>query len=234
MSAQVRDQLIALFEARHMAPGDRVPSEAEIAELCTVGRSTAREALKLLEQDGIVLVERGRGRFLSSLAALHIDRPVTRFESTTDMLEALGYHGAQALVLSAAEDKPDDAEREALGLADDDSVIRLERLRSRGDEPLVYSVETLPRNCIPGPVKHVNWAGSLTDLLAAQGYLMASSAARIQAQDLPQEAQDTYHLAGLGPWLLITETVVTTAGRPVLRSQDYHRGSLFAFNVLRR
>jgi GntR family transcriptional regulator len=233
-SAQVRDQLIALFEARQTAPGDRVPSEAEIAELCKVGRSTAREALKLLEQDGIVLVERGRGRFLSSLFALHVDRPVTRFESTTSMLETLGYHDAKTLVLSAAEDKPDAAERDALGLADTESVIRLERLRSSGDEPLVYTVETLPRACIPGPVKHVNWAGSLTDLMAAQGYILASSAARIQAQDLPQEAQDTYNLAGLGPWLLITETVVTTAGRPVLRSQGYHRGSLFAFNVLRR
>lgn len=40
--------------------------------------------------------------------------------------------------------------------------------------------------------------------------------------------------AGFGPWLLISETVVTTTGRPVLRSQGYHRGSLFAFNVLRR
>ncbi len=107
MSAQVRDQLIALFEARQAAPGDRVPSEAEIAELCNVGRSTAREALKLLEQDGIVLVERGRGRFLSSLSALHIDRPVTRFESTTSMLEALGYQDAKTLVLSAVEDAPD-------------------------------------------------------------------------------------------------------------------------------
>jgi GntR family transcriptional regulator len=233
-SAQVRDQLIALFEARQTGPGDRVPSESEIAELCNVGRSTAREALKLLEQDGIVLVERGRGRFLSSLFALHIDRPVTRFESTTSMLEALGFHDAKTLVLSATEDKPDAAEREALGLEEPDSVIRLERLRSSGDEPLVYCVETLPRACIPGPVKHVNWAGSLTDLLAAQGYMMASSAARIQAQDLPEEAQETYNLAGLGPWLLISETVVTTAGRPVLRSRGYHRGSLFAFNVLRR
>ena len=234
MSAQVRDQLIALFEARQAAPGDRVPSEAEIAELCNVGRSTAREALKLLEQDGIVLVERGRGRFLSSLSALHIDRPVTRFESTTSMLEALGYHDAKTLVLSVVEDAPDAAERDALGLPEGEPVLRLERLRSSGDEPLVFSVETLPRACIPGPVKHVNWAGSLTDLLAAQGFLMASSAARIQAQDLPTAVQDTYHLAGMGPWLLITEIVVTTAGRPVLRSQGYHRGSLFAFNVLRR
>jgi GntR family transcriptional regulator len=233
-SAQVRDQLIALFEARQTAPGDRVPSEAEIAELCNVGRSTAREALKLLEQDGLVLVERGRGRFLSSLFAVHIERPVTRFESTTSMLEALGYGDAKTLVLSATEDEPDAAERDALGLADTDSVIRLERLRSSGDEPLVYTVETLPRACIPGPVKHVNWAGSLTDLMAAQGHMLASSAARIQAQDLPEEAQDTYNLAGLGPWLLITETVVTTAGRPVLRSRGYHRGSLFAFNFQRR
>jgi GntR family transcriptional regulator len=68
-----------------MAPGDRVPSEAEIVTLCGVGRSTAREALKLLEQDGIFRVERGRGRVLSPLAALHIDRPITRFESTTEM-----------------------------------------------------------------------------------------------------------------------------------------------------
>jgi GntR family transcriptional regulator len=233
MSAQVRDQLVELFAARQMKPGDRVPSEAEIAELCGVGRSSAREALKLLEQDGIVLVERGRGRFLSSLSALQVDRPVTRFESVTSLLDALGYQ-AQTLVLSVAEHKPDDAERSALDLAGDATVIRLARLRTRGDEPLVYSLETLPRDCIAGPVKHVNWAGSLTDLLAAQGYLMVSSAARLQAQDLPQDVEEKYHLAGFGPWLLITETVISTAGRPVLRSQDYHRGSLFAFNVLRR
>lgn len=216
-----------------MRPGDKVPSEAEIAEFCGVGRSTAREALKLLEQDGIVLVERGRGRFLSSLGALHIERPITRFESATSLLQALGYQ-AKTMVLAVAEDTPDAAEREALNLGDGDTVIRLERLRSRGDEPLIYSVETLPRDCLLGPVKHVNWADSLTNLLAANGHLMVSSAARIQARDLPQDVQDRYGLGGYGPWLLITETVVTATGRAVLRSQDYHLGTLFAFNVLRR
>lgn len=233
MSAQVRDQLVELFESRSLAPGDRVPSEAEIAELCGVGRSTAREALKLLEQDGLVIVERGRGRFLSSLSALHIERPITRFESVTDLLHALGYK-AQTLVLAVTEDEPDDEERSALGLTAGQTVIRLERLRSREDEPLIYSVEAFPRDCIPGPFKHINWTGSLTDLLAAHGHLMVSSAARLQAVDLPPEVAERYRLAGFGPWLLITETVVTTAGRPVLRSRDYHRGSLFAFNVLRR
>jgi GntR family transcriptional regulator len=52
--------------------------------------------------------------------------------------------------------------------------------------------------------------------------------------DLPRAAQDRYQLAGYGPWLLITETAVTTAGTHILYAQGYHRGSLFAFNVLRR
>ena len=56
----------------------------------------------------------------------------------------------------------------------------------------------------------------------------------LQAVDLPRAAQDRYQLAGYGPWLLITETAVTTAGTHILYAQGYHRGSLFAFNVLRR
>lgn len=139
------------------------------------------------------------------------ERPITRFESVTSMLLALGIE-AKTLVLSVVEDKPTDAEQEALDLGPDDSVIRLERLRSRDDDPLVYMVATIPRERIPGPVKHVNWAGSLNDLLAAQGHLMVSSAARIQAVDLPQEARDRYQHSGFGPWLLITETAVTPAG----------------------
>ena len=233
MSVQVRDQLIELFHSRNLGPGDRVPSEAEIADLCGVGRSTAREALKLLEQDGLVIAEQGRGRFLSSLSALHVERPITRFESVSSLLQALGFE-ARTLVLSVTEDKPTDAEREALNLGQDDTVIRLERLRSRDDDPLVYTVDTIPREYIPGPVKHVNWAGSLNDLLAAHGHLMVSSAARLQAVNLPQEAQERYQLSGLGPWLLITEVAVTSAGTHILYAQDYHRGSMFAFNVLRR
>lgn len=59
-------------------------------------------------------------------------------------------------------------------------------------------------------------------------------ALEIRAVDLPQEARDRYQLSGFGPWLLITETAVTPAGIHILYAQDYHRGSIFAFNVLRR
>ena len=56
MSVQVRDALIDHFRDGGMKPGDRVLSEPEIVEQFGVGRSTAREALKLLEHDGLVEV----------------------------------------------------------------------------------------------------------------------------------------------------------------------------------
>ena len=54
MSVQVRDALIEYFRDHGTKPGDRILSEPEIVELFRVGRSTAREALKLLEHDGLV------------------------------------------------------------------------------------------------------------------------------------------------------------------------------------
>ncbi|NLE97460.1 MAG: winged helix-turn-helix transcriptional regulator, partial [Propionibacterium sp.] len=61
----MRDALMEHFRTHGMRPGDRVPSEPEIVELFGVGRSTAREALKLLEHDGLVEVRPGLGRFLT-------------------------------------------------------------------------------------------------------------------------------------------------------------------------
>jgi GntR family transcriptional regulator len=233
MSAQLRDDLIEDFRRRGFSPGDRLPTEAEIAEQFAVGRSTAREALKLLEQDGRVVAEQGRGRFLSTLGVLKVDRPITRFESVTEMLRALGYD-ARTLVLSVEEGTATSEERQALALGPRAQVVRLERLRSAGTDPLVYTVDTVPRDVLPGPLRHVDWTGSVNDMLGLHGHLPVSSTARIQAVELPEEPAARYALAGLGPWLLVTETAVTSSGRPVLYASDYHRGAAFAFHVVRR
>jgi len=229
---QVRDKLVAYFDEQGMRPGDRIPSEAEVATLCRVGRSTAREGLKLLEQEGIVEVERGRGRFLSTMGALKVERPITRFESVTTMMSGRGYE-CRNVVLSVERTEPTEEERNALDLDPDEDVVRLTRLRFGGDEPLIYSIDTIPGRCIAGPVKYLDWTGSLTTLLADQGYHLARSAARIQSANLPGDVERRHALDGLGPWLLITETVITTGGFRALLSYDYHRGDAFAFNVLR-
>jgi GntR family transcriptional regulator len=233
LHAQVRDGLVDAMRARGLAPGDQVPTEAETAQMFGVSRSTAREALRLLEQDGVVTVERGKGRFLSAGGTLRVERPIDRFESVTEMLEGLGYQPTSA-VLSVTEAEATDAEATALELAAGEPVIRLVRLRLGDDRPLIYSVDTVPRECLPGPLAHRDWGGSLTAALAAHGHAVDSSVARLRAVALPADVEQRHDLVGLGPWLLVEETCVSRNGRPVLFAQDYHRGDDIAFNVVRR
>ncbi|TWT26358.1 FadR/GntR family transcriptional regulator [Planomicrobium sp. CPCC 101110] len=60
----VRD-LRDMIRQENIRPGDRIPSERELAETLQVGRSTIREALRSLELLGLIETRRGEGTFLA-------------------------------------------------------------------------------------------------------------------------------------------------------------------------
>ena len=50
----VAERLLALISSEHLAPGDPLPPERELAGLYGVGRSSIREALRMLESKGAI------------------------------------------------------------------------------------------------------------------------------------------------------------------------------------
>lgn len=232
MVDQLQEDILALIATDHLKPGDKLPTEGELSAHFEVARSTVREALKRLEQDGLVHAVQGHGRFLSAIGALRVERPITKYESITSMLESLGYIVTNA-VLSVDEAEASDAEAAALDLEPGDPVIHLTRLRFGNDEPMVFSINTIRRDALPGPISHRDWGGAVTTALEGHGHHITSSVARISAANLPDGVEERHNLAGLGPWLLVSETCLTRAGQRVLFAEDYHRGDEFAFNVLR-
>jgi DNA-binding FadR family transcriptional regulator len=54
-----------MIRQENIRPGDRIPSERELAETLQVGRSTIREALRSLELLGLIETRRGEGTFLA-------------------------------------------------------------------------------------------------------------------------------------------------------------------------
>jgi GntR family transcriptional regulator len=229
----LRDEILAYISDRGMGPGQKLPTEAELSEHFAVGRSTTREALKLLEQDGRIVVEHGRGRFVSGGGLLAVERPVTKYESVTEMLADRGI-SVTTTVLHIVEREATAKEAEALLLDVASPVISLVRLRCRQDEsPLILSVNVIPRECLPGPIAYRDWSGSLTAALAAHGHMVVSSAARISAAELPPGIEAKHALGGHGRWLLIEEHCVSADGRRVLYAEDFHDAETFGFQVLR-
>jgi DNA-binding FadR family transcriptional regulator len=53
----VAERLLALISSRHLGPGDPIPSERELGQLYRVGRSSIREALRMLESKGVIRSE---------------------------------------------------------------------------------------------------------------------------------------------------------------------------------
>jgi GntR family transcriptional regulator len=231
---ELRDQLERAVRSDRMRPGDKLPSEMELASRFAVSRSSVREALKLLEQDGLIDVHHGSGRFVSASAALRVNRPITRFEGVTELLESLGYHPVNE-VLSAERVLPTDDERAALGLAAGAAVVRLRRLRRHDGTALMLSSNVFSADLLGGDaIDDVDFSGSLTEWLRSRGHLPVSSAAEIHAAAIPDEVARLPGVDAGKPWLLISERCVDASGAPVLLSNDFHRGDFFAFHVLRR
>lgn len=62
----VIDQIVARIAAGDLLPGGMLPSETQLARDSGVSQGTARKALMMLEQHGIVRREQGRGTFVTA------------------------------------------------------------------------------------------------------------------------------------------------------------------------
>ncbi|MDB5552621.1 MAG: ymfC [Rhizobium sp.] len=230
---QLHDEIVRLLAEADLKPGDQIPTEAEFKERLGGARPTIREALKLLEQEGVVRAEHGRGRFLTAAGSIRIDRPITAFESITDMANHFGYSLINK-VLSVSEEHPTPEVASALGITPGETVIRLERLRLNGREPVIYCLEHIRRDVITDRVFDIDWSGSLLETLARYGARPTMSQARVHATMLPEEVAARHDLKDFGPALVIEETAYRDSGPPVIYALDYHRGSRFAFSFLRK
>jgi len=64
ISEEIIEQVRDLITSGQIKPGDRLPAERELAQQLNVGRSTVREAIRVMESMGLLNVRAGEGTFL--------------------------------------------------------------------------------------------------------------------------------------------------------------------------
>lgn len=125
VSRQVHDTLRQQILEGELAPGDRIPSERVLAEEFAVNRHAVREALKRLEQAGLVRITHGGAtrvldwrdsaglEVLLDLARDPVDPPVEIVRSVLEMRASIGVDAARLCAGRAGE--PERAQIERLG-----------------------------------------------------------------------------------------------------------------------
>lgn len=114
---QVESLLRERLRAGHWKPGERLPNEVQLAAEIGVGRSSVREAVRLLARDGLLDVRHGSGTFVAVPPA---DSPdVTRLLRRARLLEVYEVRRAlevEAARLAAQRVRPEDIGRLRAGL----------------------------------------------------------------------------------------------------------------------
>ncbi|MDP9835628.1 DNA-binding FadR family transcriptional regulator [Neorhizobium huautlense] len=112
---QVGESLRQAISSGQYAPGDKLPSEAELTEAHKVSRTVIREAVAAMKSDGLVEVRQGAGIFVLAPASLlassrRIDK--ARVSSDLEVLEVRAPLEIEAAGLAAARRSP--AQEEAI------------------------------------------------------------------------------------------------------------------------
>jgi GntR family transcriptional regulator len=118
----------------------QLPSENELAERHGITRATVRHALDVLEQDGWIYREKGRGSFA---AIRRVEHELTQLVSTTEDMRRRGWPlTTQVVSLEQTPSAPYVAH--VLELPESTPVYELCRLRLVDDEPLSLQTAYLP------------------------------------------------------------------------------------------
>ena len=151
--------------AGHYRPGDKLPTEAELAARFGVNRHTVRHALAALAERGVVHSRQGAGVFVAQRPT---DYPLGRRVRFRQNVLAAGQTPSRRI--SRSETRPSDAEEaRALRLRPGDPVLVVEGVSLADGQPIAAFRSVFPAARFPGLLEHVRETGSITQALAALG-----------------------------------------------------------------
>lgn len=203
---------------------DRFPTDRELTERYGVSRHTVREAVRRLLARGLVERHRGRGSFISKS---QLTQPLGGLYSLFRAVEAQGLEQRSEVLASTVEHDPRAAAR--LHLPEGAELVRLERLRFAGEEPLALDSVWLPAE-IGRPLLEIDLTHtSLYDELADRAGIRITGADEQLEPVMPDEQARALLQLDDDEALLRVRRLGLTGDRPVECRVTLIRGRRFVY-----
>ena len=228
-----RDKIEELIQNNTLAPGDKLPKETKLAQMLGVSRITVREALRLLEEDGVIVRHQGRGTFVRS-SDLIIRNPLEVNISVTEVIESKGFKASTAW-FKLERTKADKTIANKLNIEVGSPVIILERVRTANEKPAVYTLDVFSENIVGKTEVLKEFAGSLSKLLEEKYNQKIEYSVSKVIPILPGPyIFDKLKTEKLSPLLLVEEVDYNSQNEPIIYGREYWTPGIFEFTILRK
>lgn len=209
---QIEQALEADIRVKQFGPGDRLPTEAELAARFDVNRHTVRRAMLALQERGLVRVEQGRGAFVQENVVDYRLGRRTRFSENI-----LGLHREPSGTLVRVARVPADRTMaRMLQMRVGDPVLLLETLKSADGRPINLGRHHFSFRRFNGLGESFKETGSITVALRKFGVAdYTRKVTRVTAR-MPEEQEAQLLAQPRNRPVLITESLnVDEAGQPI-------------------
>ncbi|WP_051279576.1 GntR family transcriptional regulator [Chitinilyticum aquatile] len=211
---QLSERLAAAIQAGFWRGDEALPSERALTELLGVSRVTARKALDLLCEQGLITRRHGSGTYVTA----KMEVPLDVYQPLPQRLMARGLQ-LEVLECRHEVDIADQDEMLRLQLAANARVLRIERLFAVGDVPYMFERIAIPATSLPESQEGnaVVWADELRE-----GVVRVLQ--KITASLPPDFLKERLVFGDCVPLLMIDQQDFAIDGQVLLCSRNWFKG----------
>ena len=214
-------------------PGDRLPTEPDLAKQLRVSRSTLREAMRSFETQGLLIRKQGSGTYRADTTGV-FETGLEVLESLETLAARLGLNVSMGELLLEQIPANEDLAR-SLSVKKGTLLVSVSRVITVKNQPAAYLRDILPLDVIASKDLEIGFTGSVLDLLIHTGDSMPEqSSTEIKVIPAPYEVARALDIQRGEALLMFEADLADKTGRVIDHSYSWFLPGYFHFHVNRK
>ena len=226
---QIKNKIQEWIVSKEYNPGEKIPSEMELANIFNVSRLTVRQAISILVQEKLLYSVRGKGTFVTEDTEL-IDSFGLKFSG---FMDDLFYQVSKSKTISVKIEKvvPSKKIIKALNLEEGD-VYKIERVRLLNNLKFAFTVNYLPEKYGGKLDSKVLYNRHLLEILEVDlGVEFDEAFQTIEASFSDPVISESLEIPDGSPILYVERIMYDKDKNPVELVQSSYRGDIYKYIV---
>ena len=229
----VKDEILGYIHENSLKIGTLLPPESHFVSQLGISRGTLREAMRVLEEEGVIRRKQGIGTLICDNKNL-IRSTLDINESVSEMIIGKGMTpGSKNTKIEKIKAGKKLAGK--LDLSPGEPVISITRVRTANEIPVAHTIDFVPLGAVPKTFSEDFEGDSLYLYMEEKlGIELTNSMLMIQPIKAPSSIARRLEVKQGDLLLLLEQTDTNTGNMPILYSEEYFVADRFEFIVYRR